>query len=1405
MEGKMNRTKLFIATLIVGVLYFVSFEVAYADTPVPGQTIYNAQQWTLAGSPYIVQGGVFIASPAGSLTIDPGVVVRFTNAGSLTVNGALSAQGAAGQTVVFTSDQAAPAAGDWTAIQVRSSGTASFSNCEIAYAGRSNNNALTIQSSNVTVQECYIHHNFEDGIFLEGDGMHPHLSNLRLENNASAAIRQSRAGMSPQYGPLTMSANGYNGVVIDNYWANVNSLMDGSQMGVPYIIPNALGIDSGRALTITAGTRVEFLAGGYLASYGRLHAVGTQEHPIVFTSHNFTPAPGDWLNMVFYGSSNTRMERCEVAYAGGTGIAALNIQSSNATIQDSYIHHSLEEGVYLQGAGIRPILEELRIESNGLAAVMQSTPSMSPSYRNLHAAGNNPDAIVVAYGVVSGGVNWDGAAAGLPYQVTGNVELPAGTFLAISPGTTVEMRGNVGFSVYGSFYAIGTATSPITITGVTQSPGSWRNIAINASGEGYLNYCDVGFGGASGTENIYVQGWLSLENCRIHHSQNEGVYANNAQPYLAYNQIYSNTTYGVYNNTPAVVVDGRENYWGSSSGPRHATNPAGLGDRVSDGVLFTPWLESPEEGGVPPPELVISVGGPTTVSPGGTADYALFYLNQLTQTVTSTVIILSLPGSAELVDAGGGIYWPEYHKLIWKLGDLNPDDWGMRYARVKFYWGLPSGSQDEAFALLSGPGIDSSSYDVSEYLDYAKTGITSQAILSDAQLNAELLAFPELGMLFDQAERRGFGFILARRMQLEDNSQITDILFIKPGEGQMMELVRQDADSFATYIDPAVYAVFDGSGGITVTLETDESQMWGDWNTQPAQGLAAPAAPNKGLCFKNCLILSAIQGIFENYTVGKIPYLGDVQTCRDCLADKSDQDACLSCANFFWGELSGISIPGFDKVLAVRRCHLDCKNPNNYSKYICTKDQFTCLNTRIPGVKTLTTTVGKYFQRVCDRSTGLFTSGRVKDCGVLIKCDEKARDSQGRPCSKECEKVGIFRWRKDWRRVIRPFGPLATEIATAPSSCDAFPGEVVGCSVSPITIRAAHDPNEKYGPAGYVLPGQVLTYTVAFENEGDGTAYGVYITDWLDDQLDASTLTVHGGGRYLPASRTIIWDIGELAPQGQIGASGTVSFTIAVEHGLPSGSVVTNQAIVRFPSVPETTPTNVVVNLVQPLIARSQSLHTGAQTPVNIQLEGVDASQTLLSFQVTSDPLFGALSGAPPNLVYTPQANFTGEDHFLFVANNGVSLSEPAEIQIIVEPSTSDTTPPEVYWTSPWSGAQGVGYGVYPVYEDAQGGVYAPSIIVQFSEAISQTTLTTTSLQMVDRLQRPVPATLSYNGISRQARLTLRSPLSGNMQYTVTIGTDVRDISGNALHAPYQWSFTTVNPPPLYLPLINRD
>lgn len=137
-------------------------------------------------------------------------------------------------------------------------------------------------------------------------------------------------------------------------------------------------------------------------------------------------------------------------------------------------------------------------------------------------------------------------------------------------------------------------------------------------------------------------------------------------------------------------------------------------------------------------------------------------------------------------------------------------------------------------------------------------------------------------------------------------------------------------------------------------------------------------------------------------------------------------------------------------------------------------------------------------------------------------------------------------------------------------------------------IQTAHDPNDKaVNPSGNIVAGDVLNYTIQYENIGEGTAFGVYVTDQLDVDLDENTLHINNGGVYDISTRTIRWDIGDLSAN----TGGSVTFYIKVRNNAPPGSIVSNFATVYFPSVPEETLTNIVVNVIpSPLTLTTTSL-----------------------------------------------------------------------------------------------------------------------------------------------------------------------------------------------------------------------
>jgi len=87
-------------------------------------------------------------------------------------------------------------------------------------------------------------------------------------------------------------------------------------------------------------------------------------------------------------------------------------------------------------------------------------------------------------------------------------------------------------------------------------------------------------------------------------------------------------------------------------------------------------------------------------------------------------------------------------------------------------------------------------------------------------------------------------------------------------------------------------------------------------------------------------------------------------------------------------------------------------------------------------------------------------------------------------------------------------------------------------------------------------------------------------------------------------------------------------------------------------------------------VAYDQDVETNEDTFVEITLTASDAENDPLTYSVVSDtgPTYGTLSGNPPELIYTPDADYYGPDSFRFTANDGQVDSNEATVTIDVMP-----------------------------------------------------------------------------------------------------------------------------------------
>ncbi len=139
-----------------------------------------------------------------------------------------------------------------------------------------------------------------------------------------------------------------------------------------------------------------------------------------------------------------------------------------------------------------------------------------------------------------------------------------------------------------------------------------------------------------------------------------------------------------------------------------------------------------------------------------------------------------------------------------------------------------------------------------------------------------------------------------------------------------------------------------------------------------------------------------------------------------------------------------------------------------------------------------------------------------------------------------------------------------------------------------------------------------------------------------------------------------------------------------------NGSIITKEWLYDGTGITNRTP-----------YAHAQTVSLVQNSPQVITLTGSGVGQTPLVYSVITQPAYGTLTGAAPNLTYTPAANYSGSDSFTFLVNNGTSNSAPATVSIGIWAGS----PTSYFWTNAvagnWSGS---------FWSNSAGGAVTPAV-----------------------------------------------------------------------------------------------
>ena len=131
----------------------------FSQTNVSGG-IFSNTTYSLSNSPYIVTDNL-VLFPNVTLTIEPGVEIKFDSGKYFEVRGEIISIGTETSRIIFTSNSNTPAKNDWAGIKIKNSlgAKASFEYSDFKYASSSNNSECCSQGGPIYYSHCRFEEN----------------------------------------------------------------------------------------------------------------------------------------------------------------------------------------------------------------------------------------------------------------------------------------------------------------------------------------------------------------------------------------------------------------------------------------------------------------------------------------------------------------------------------------------------------------------------------------------------------------------------------------------------------------------------------------------------------------------------------------------------------------------------------------------------------------------------------------------------------------------------------------------------------------------------------------------------------------------------------------------------------------------------------------------------------------------------------------------------------------------------------------------------------------------------------------------------------------------------------------------------------------------------------------------
>lgn len=544
-----------------------------------------------------------------------------------------------------------PAPGDWGSIEFVASAISDenvMKHVTVRYArGHSSFYPVTINNTFVHMENVMLELLGESAIGILG-GANPVIKDSEFLNISGAPIIMDMFA-NPVFSGNVMANVSYRAIQIrGESWTNSGTIPYRDFAGyenITYMLRGHITIGAGVTITIPEGIVFKTLhwVSHSWHSYefrvnGALVVEGTAENPVVFThvADDDYGNPPDTQNdghqtpdqigglrdhwIVFNSSSDDaacRIEHAVFRYRKyHSHDSAIRTNNASPTIRDSRFEYN-RYGIFMTGVS-NPVVEDNVFHDQEFTPLLFSLVSFPGSASGNVLTGRTFRAL----GVMSETLVQDvtlparefAGIEGIPYYISGNYTVGTGAILTIDPGVMLKFERNTSLLVERGLIAEGEAEQPIVFTSIfddfyggdtnsdedATSPvnpvwNQWYGITFaNTSLAPFsqLDHVVVRYAGQNSTTRAAITTMSAsptITNSVVSHNS-IGLWARGASnPVINESDIYGNSHFGVKNEDKAFNLDATNNWWGSDTGPTHAGNPGGVGNVVSDAVMYIPF------------------------------------------------------------------------------------------------------------------------------------------------------------------------------------------------------------------------------------------------------------------------------------------------------------------------------------------------------------------------------------------------------------------------------------------------------------------------------------------------------------------------------------------------------------------------------------------------------------------------------------------------------------------------------------------------------------------------------------------------------------------------------------------------------------------------------------------------